>query len=125
MDQTARLLHLTNQLREHVEFSVKRYEESRKSNEKADFYEEIKPFADEVKRVSDEWSALSIQWINSKKPKNLYPQQIESACEHMETISVQAFFPETSKTRFKNLVSSSLYILSVLTNLIKNETKEP
>lgn len=93
------------------------------SGEKGDFFTQVKPFADEVKEVVDRWKKESGSWIEENRPKNLHTSQIESAAEQMEMISVQAFFPETSRTRFINYLQSVRYVLTVLrANISKNET---
>lgn len=93
------------------------------SGEKGDFFTQVKPFADEVKEVVDHWRKESAAWIKENRPKNLHATQIESAAEQMEMISVQAFFPETSRTRFINYLQSVRYVLTVLrANLNNYET---
>ncbi|MGG7617979.1 YppE family protein [Robertmurraya sp. GLU-23] len=93
------------------------------SGEKGDFFTQVKPFADEVKEVVDHWRKESVAWIGENRPKNLHIAQIESAAEQMEMISVQAFFPETSRTRFINYLQSVRYVLTVLrTNINQYET---
>jgi len=93
------------------------------SGEKGDFFSQVKPFAEEVKEVVDHWKVEAESWIERNQPKNLHAIQIESAAEQMEMISVQAFFPETSRTRFINYLQSVRYVLTVIrTNINKYET---
>ncbi len=93
------------------------------SGEKGDFFSQVKPFAEEVKEVVDHWKEEAASWIERNRPKNLHVSQIESAAEQLEMISVQAFFPETSRTRFINYLQSVRYVITVLqANINKYET---
>lgn len=115
------LLALTNKLLEFTEQILEKFEEVKKTKEKGDFYEEVKPFAEQVREVKDEWQTLAKEWIEAKKPKYLHVKQIESASEQMELLSVQAFFPETSRTRFINYWQSARFILTSLKELLEKE----
>ncbi|AND41196.1 MULTISPECIES: YppE family protein [Cytobacillus] len=117
------LLQMTEQLLECVEISDSRFKKVKESGEKGDFYNEVKPFADDVKSINERWKEEALEWIGIHKPRNLYPQQIESAAEHIELVSIQAFFPETSKTRFINYVNSAVYVLKQLIKLVGEEKK--
>lgn len=90
------------------------FEETKLSNKRGDFFSEVKPFADEMKRKKEEWAELSFQWIKEVRPKHLHEKQIESAGEQIEMLSVQAFYPDTSRTRFINYLQSVRYILKGL-----------
>ncbi|MBS4190995.1 YppE family protein [Bacillus sp. FJAT-49705] len=118
MDKQNELTALTRQLLKRINKMTEMYSMVRETGKSGDFYEEVKPFADEVKLINDKWKNEAIKWVIATRPKNLYPQQIESTHEHLETISVQAFFPETSRSRFKNLVASSNYVLNQMLQLL-------
>lgn len=117
------LMQMTEMLLEYVEISDSRYKQVKESGEKGDFYNEVKPFADEVKSINDRWKEEAREWVSIHKPRNLYSQQIESASEHIEMVSIQAFFPETSRTRFINYVNSAVYVLKQLIILLSDEKK--
>lgn len=121
MEEQMELKQLTEQLIAYVETLAEKYVIVKETGKSGDFYNEVKPFADEVKRVNDNWRTKATKWIEERKPKNLYVQQIDSVHEHLETISVQAFFTETSKTRFRNLVASSNYVLTNVCQLLKEK----
>lgn len=123
MGNELELLQLTEQLVIYVQTSDDKYKSVKESGKKADFYNEVKPFADEVKAINDSWKKEAAEWVNRHKPKNLYPQQIDSASEHIEMVSIQAFFPETSKTRFINYVNSAMYVLKQLIGLLREEKR--
>ncbi|MDQ0271038.1 YppE family protein [Cytobacillus purgationiresistens] len=118
------LIELTRQMLIYIDDIENRYAQGRESGEKGDFYSEVKPFADKVKEDNDKWLILATEWVNCHHPKNLHSQQIVSAFEQIETLSVQAFFPETSKTRFINQLNSAKYILNVLLSSMEQK-KEP
>lgn len=125
-DKHLDLLTLTSQLIQEVEFMEERFKKARALKKSGDFYQEVKPFADYIKEMNDLWKDEAVNWIKINHPKHLFPQQIDSAYEHIELISVQAFFPETSLTRFKQYVASTKYVLNHLVELLqKNEKKGP
>ncbi|GLB57951.1 YppE family protein [Cytobacillus sp. NCCP-133] len=117
------LLQLTEQLLAYMHTSDNRYKKVKESGAKGDFYSEVKPFADEVKALNDKWRIDASEWLLRHKPRNLYPQQIDSASEHIEMVSIQAFFPETSKTRFINYVNSAIYVLKQMIGLLSKEKR--
>ncbi|UII54598.1 YppE family protein [Cytobacillus spongiae] len=116
-----KLKSLTEELLQSVDSINERFAISKESGVPGDFYQEVKPFADGVKQKSDEWAQEAMQWIAANRPKNLHPNQINSATEQMELISVQAFFPEVSKTRFINYSQSVQYVLKVLRDYLSEE----
>lgn len=112
MSEIVELINLTKRLLNYTFSISERYVRTRDLQESGDFYKEVKPFADEVKLINDQWKSEAVQWITLNRPKNLFVQQIESTHENIETVSIQAFYPETSKTRFTNLIVSSQYVLN-------------
>ncbi|WNS73993.1 YppE family protein [Bacillus sp. DTU_2020_1000418_1_SI_GHA_SEK_038] len=125
MNENVELSNLSNQLLNYIFFLSERYDKARELQKSGDFYKEVKPFADEVKITNDEWKKKAVQWIKLNRPKNLFVQQIESTYENIEAISVQAFYPETSKSRFTNLIVSSQYVLDRLLQTVKEEMGPP
>lgn len=109
-----RLFSLTNELLQYTNRISIKFEEVKESKVKGDFYSEVKPFADEVKMVNDEWQNLAKAWIRENRPKHLHEKQIDSTYEQIEMLSVQAFFPDTSRTRFINYWQSVRFILNTL-----------
>lgn len=118
MNNHKELTSLTNQLLNYINKMSERYTKARESGLAGDFFQEVKPFADEVKVINEQWKKEAIEWIEQNRPKNLFSQQIESTHEHIETMSVQAFFPDTSRSRFFNLISSSNYVLNQILQLL-------
>ena len=116
------LLQLTKKLLSYVDTLSLKYMKVRETGESGDFFGEVKPFADAVKEVNDEWKREAYEWIKVRGPKNLYNQQIDSAYDHIETISVQAFFPNTSRSRFNDVVASAKFILTSVINEIEGES---
>jgi hypothetical protein len=102
MAMSKKILQLTKKLINYNHLFVKYYEEAREKGITHDFHEIIKPFANEVKSVSVEWSALMQNWLVNNPQKHLHPKQIHTTTEHIEQLSMQAFFPKTSRSRFLN-----------------------
>lgn len=119
MEPLQQLSDLTNKLFEYTLYISNKYEEVRASGVKGDFYAEVKPFADEVKIINDKWKMAATEWILNSRPKNIHVNQIDSAHEQIETLSIQAFFPETSRTRFINYLQSVQYVLKVIISEIE------
>jgi len=123
LDNQSMLSELNERLYEYTKEIDDTFLSVKMSGEKGDFFSQVKPFADEVKEVVDHWKVEAASWIKRNRPKNLHTSQIESAAEQLEMISVQAFFPETSRTRFINYLQSVRYVLTVLReNINKYET---
>ncbi|WP_141433299.1 YppE family protein [Bacillus sp. 03113] len=108
------LLELTKELMTYSIEVMHTFENVKASGQAADFFTVVKPFADKVKLVNDKWKEKVYIWINKDNPKHIHMEQIESTYNHMELISIQAFFPETSRTRFINYVKSVQFILETI-----------
>lgn len=122
MEDYNELLQLTQKLLSYTDTLSLKYIEVRETGKSGDFFGEVKPFADEVKEVNDAWKNKAYEWIKETGPKNLYAQQIDSAYEHIETVSVQAFFPNTSRSRFNDVMASAKFILNSVILEIKGES---
>ena len=102
---------LTEKLVAYMEMAARTFQQTKKSGEKGDFYREVKPFADEVKETNDKWLKEATNWLEENQPKNMFIKQIHSTYDQIETLSIQAYFPETSQTRFNNYLQSVRFIL--------------
>lgn len=99
------------------------YQQGRERQEKKDFYAVIKPFADEVKEVNEEWKDMMKKWLSSSSPGHIHLKQIDSISDHIEKLSIQAFFPETSKSRFINTHRTVDYFLQEVLNTLEKQEK--
>ena len=121
------ILKTTKLLMRYNEHALNRFEQAKTSGVKGDFYTEVKPFADEVKQTTSVWKIAVLSWIKSHQQRNLHSKQIESTAENLEMVSIQAFFPETSRKRFIGHIQSIEYVLKslheALEESIKNATK--
>lgn len=106
-ENTARLL-------EDTDYLMKIFTKVKESGKGEDFYEVVVPFANKVKKINEEWKVSAVNWVMENKTGYLYPAQIQSASDHLEIISVSAFYPDTSKKRFMDAIKSVQYILTVL-----------
>ena len=112
--QDQELIDLTEKLLGCNEEIMQKFEETKQTEIAGDFYREVKPFVDRVKEIMDQWEEKVIAWITNCRPRNLHVNQIESVKEQLEMIAVQAFFPQTSRTRFLNTVHSVDYVLKTI-----------
>jgi len=108
------LIELSERLLQNLEYALQRFHDTKEQQVRGDFHEEVKPFADEVKLTTDSWKKSASEWLGQNRPKNLHINQIETAANYLEVISVQAFFPETSKKRFLDQTQSVEFILKSL-----------
>jgi hypothetical protein len=120
MGYHAVLVDLNERMFEYTREIESKFLSVKESGEKGDFFNEVKPFADEVKEVSERWRKEATVWIMNNRPRNLHENQIDSAAEQIEMISVQSFFPETSRTRFINYLQSVRFVLTLLRSSIDN-----
>ncbi|WP_409270442.1 DUF1798 family protein [Neobacillus sp. SCS-31] len=78
------------------------FTKTREKNADGDFFQEVKPFADEVKKVSDRWREEAAKQDGFLSGIGITQRQIEMAAEHIEKLSIQAFFVKTSRYTFVN-----------------------
>jgi hypothetical protein len=114
-----RLIYLTERLFQYNRLFLQYYQHARETGEKQDFEKRIKPFVNEVKNVNDEWEKRMKQWLTESDPKHIHLKQIDTTTSHIEQLSVQAFFPETSKTRFLNSQRTVEYFLTEVLKELK------
>jgi hypothetical protein len=105
------LKQLTSELLEMNGEVLRIYKETRERGEEGDFYKEVKPFADQAKEKIDHWQEMALKWMKEERPKNLHPSQIINTAENLEMISIQAFFPKASYSRFISHSQSVHYVL--------------
>ncbi|WP_053363925.1 YppE family protein [Bacillus sp. FJAT-27251] len=119
MSGNHRLKELTELMLEYSGFILNRFEQAKAAGEKGDFFEEVKPFADEVRAKAGEWKAETLVWLEQNPQRNLHPKQIDATADNIEMVSIQAFFPETSRKRFMGHIQSIDYVLGSLLDLIE------
>lgn len=114
------ILELTKKLLNYNYLFIKYFEEAREKGTSHDFHDVIKPFANEVKDVANEWSHLMRRWLVISPRKHLHPKQIDTTIEHIEQLSIQAFFPKTSRSRFINANRTvEFFLLEIVKELKK------
>lgn len=114
------ILQLTKKLLSYNTLFMEYFKEARENGTTHDFHEVIKPFANNVNTTANEWAALMKNWLAKSPKKHLHPKQIDTTLEHIEQLSIQAFFPKTSKSRFLNANRTVEYfLLEILKELEK------
>lgn len=109
---TEEIINLTEKLLKYNQLFLKYYQEGREQGIKYDFDQTIKPFANEVKEVNEQWKDIMKEWLKRASLKHIHLKQIDTTSEHIEKLSIQCFFPESSKTRFLNTNRTVEYFLS-------------
>jgi hypothetical protein len=102
---------LTQKLLSYNHLFLKYFEEARETGTSPAFNEVIKPFANEVNSIAVQWGALMKDWLKISPQKHLHPKQIDTTLDHIEQLSIQAFFPKTSRSRFINANRTVEYFL--------------
>lgn len=115
------LLKKTEVLLEYCRTAMDIFEKTKETNIEGDFHQEVVPFTNKVKIELDIWYPAVKDWITSVRPPHLHVEQMESVKEQLETITVQAFFPLTSKTRFYNTVQSAEFVLKAVLKELKDD----
>lgn len=115
------LMEHTEKLLEAVEYAVDTFYKVKESGVNEDFYDVVRPFANQIKQRNDEWKEMAKEWVREAKPDYLNSIQIDTASDHIEIISIQAFFTQTSKKRFLDSAKSVKYILQTLLDTLKEE----
>lgn len=112
----------TKLLRELNEQALWQYTE-RTSQEgyETDFYNEVKPFADKVEALADEWKPLVLQWIREKKPKHLYPIQINDTYDNMIAACVLVFQKDARRRRLREMIKSIDYVLEIAEKQLEDQ----
>jgi hypothetical protein len=114
------ILDLTKRLLNYNHLFINYYEEAREKGTSPDFHEVIKPFANEVKKVAQQWSTLMKNWLVNKPQKHLHLKQIDTTLDHIDQLSIQAFFPKTSRSRFLNANRTvEFFLLEIVKELEK------
>jgi hypothetical protein len=114
MDSLILLEELTKQLLDYNKVFVQTFEQTREKNEDGDFYSEVKPFADKVKIINDQWKEAALKEAVFLGRNGIASRQIELAHEHIEKLSIQAFFVKTSRYTFINSSRTVDYTLSTV-----------
>jgi hypothetical protein len=114
------IVQLTEKLLAYNGLFMKYYQEGRETGVKHDFHKKIKPFANEVKEINDQWKRVMKKWLSETSHKHLHLKQIDTTSEHIDQLSIQSFFPETSKTRFLNANRTvEFFLLEILKEVKK------
>ncbi|MBA4536122.1 YppE family protein [Bacillus aquiflavi] len=111
---------LTNELLQLSRYAEEQFEQVKSTKAEVDFLTVVKPFVNLVKGKSEIWAENTKQWIIDNKPRNVHVKQIDSTVENLQLVSVQAFFPSTSRTRFINYIRSIDYVLNSVLKMKAN-----
>jgi hypothetical protein len=113
--------HLTKELLSFNEEFLRHFQEARETGSEQNFDKVIKPFANKVNSINGEWKEEMKKWLINFPLKHIRIQQVDSVSEHIEQLSIQAFFPKTSKSRFLNAQRTVEFFL---TEVLKEVNKE-
>lgn len=97
-----KIVQLTKRLLQYNRSFLEYYTDAREKELTYDFEGVIKPFVYEVKTALVNWNTEVRQWLNMNPQKHLHLKQVETSIDHIEQMSIQAFFSKTSKSRFLN-----------------------
>lgn len=117
-DNKQKLVFLTRRLLDLTELAKQQYRDVKETGDSPDFEKIVKPFADDVRNTVNEWKVLAVKWINAERPNYVYENQINTTVNLMEALSVQVFFPNTSKKHVLSSIQSTEYVFNQLLTLI-------
>ncbi|MFB6466045.1 YppE family protein [Cytobacillus sp. Hz8] len=103
-------------LLDYTERMRSQYAKAKDGGIKGNFFEEVRPFANEVKEVNDKWREWARVFVKERKPRYINQNQIESAYDSIEMLSIQCFYPDTSRKRFVDQLKSVEFILTSILN---------
>lgn len=112
---------LTEQLLIEVEECYLRFNKTKKKTIQYDFFKQVKPYCDHINNILKVWEKEVIQWIKEERPKYLVTMQIKSIVEHIEHISLQSFYGDSSKKRMKDRKESVIFILNNILHSLKGD----
>lgn len=112
----------TKELLSYLEEIETIFRDVKEKGEGKDFFTVVKPYAEKVSKRLDEWKKEGQEWIRRESPQNFHQKQIEAVYDQLELLSVQAFYPTTSKKRFFDYYRTVRYNLLTLIELL--ETKK-
>lgn len=106
-----KIIQLTEKLLHYNRLFLKIYQDAREKGTKQDFQDVIKPFSNEVKGINDVWREKMKGWVHERNHKHIHLSQINTTSDYIEQLSIQSFFPETSRSRFINTNRTVEYFL--------------
>ncbi|OCA90893.1 hypothetical protein A8F94_03220 [Bacillus sp. FJAT-27225] len=119
MESLKALEKMTERLLEYTLQFQKTFELTREKNADGDFYSDIKPFADKVKEINDQWKEAALRESSFLARNGISIRQIENAHEHIDKLSIQAFFVKTSRYTFINSCRTVEYTLKTILDKLK------
>lgn len=100
LTENHQLMEYTTKLLEAVEYALDTFYKVKESGVDKDFYEIVRPFANQIKELNDKWKEMATEWVQKSKPDYLNKIQINTAADHIEIISIQAFLRKQVKNAF-------------------------
>ncbi len=104
-----KLITLTNQLLELTNQILQRFQQAKLEGRSGDFYQEVLPFSDKVQGLVDEWWTEVDQWV--KQHNKINANQVVNTKEQLEKAAIQAFYPQTSRKLFLDMMNSIVFVL--------------
>lgn len=114
---------LTRRLLDIIEIGREQFEKSKITGIQGDFFLEVKPFADIVKGILDKWIDIVTKWILLEKPLFINEKQIQTTYEHIENISIQSYYPKTSRKLFISSYQSAQFVLQSILHHMEKTSK--
>lgn len=105
ISSTKQLLILTDQM-------VEQFQQTKAAGSPRDFYHEVMPFSNKVQNVLNEWWSEVSPWV--KGHKRLHFNQVLNTKEQLEKAAIQAFYPQTSRKNFMNMIKAIVFVLNLI-----------
>jgi hypothetical protein len=114
---------LTKNLLGYIEEAKAQYEKTKSSGIEGDFFLDVKPFADLVKSTLDEWIVMASKWVQTEKPSFINEKQLVTTYDHIEKISIQSFYPKTSRKIYLSSFQSAQFVLQSICSNLRSQPK--
>jgi hypothetical protein len=100
---TEQLLLLTNRM-------VEQFQQTKATGIQSDFYQEVMPFFNDVQSVLNEWWSEVTTWVEAHE--KIHFNQVLNTKEQIEKAAIQAFYPQTSRKNFLNMIKAIVFLLN-------------
>ncbi|WP_338470054.1 DUF1798 family protein [Niallia sp. XMNu-256] len=107
-----KLIKLTNQLLLVSDQILQRFQQAKEDGQSGDFYQEVMPFSDKVQDLVDQWWVEVDLWTKQHNQVNI--KQLINTKDQLEKIAIQAFYPQTSRKNFLDMMNSITFVLNTI-----------
>jgi len=113
-------LSCTQQLLELLDEMNDIYEDVRATKKEHDFMKVVEPYARKAEELTYIWKKQIGEVIQNQQSYFTGERHVEQVIENTCQLSVQAFYPSTSYSRFKSYLQSTKFLLKTMERQLKD-----